>query len=228
MQFPLLKMSEPNNTEMSNNSKNTKHYLETDLEESEARYLAYSNRLAQILRLVGSSPIGRSVSSVNRYFAYTSDVGEAARPIIPPSLVKLAYGISWGYVICDVSLETLKAYEATNKDKDAAIRHGGERLVFNTFASMLLPMMTIHTVVHQAQKFTMNNPSLFVRGAIPTMAGMAILPALPFIFDKPTEYVVEKLFERIWPYKNSYHSQFLVGHDKRDVITDTTTESGKL
>ena len=28
----------------------------------------------------------------------TSDVGEAFRPIVPPSIVKAAYGISWLYL----------------------------------------------------------------------------------------------------------------------------------
>ena len=48
--------------------------------------------------------------SAQRYVAYTSDVGESFRPIAHPWLVKSAYGISWLYLIGDVSHEGYKAY----------------------------------------------------------------------------------------------------------------------
>ena len=35
---------------------------------------------------------------VHRYVAYTSDIGEAFRPVVPPWLVTAAYGVSWAYV----------------------------------------------------------------------------------------------------------------------------------
>lgn len=48
--------------------------------------------------------------SAHRYVAYTSDIGESFRPIAHPYLVKGAYGISWLYLIGDVSHEGYKAY----------------------------------------------------------------------------------------------------------------------
>jgi len=42
--------------------------------------------------------------------AYTSDIGESFRPIAHPYLVRGAYGISWAYLIGDVSNEGYKAY----------------------------------------------------------------------------------------------------------------------
>jgi fission process protein 1 len=48
--------------------------------------------------------------SAQRYVAYTSDIGESFRPIAHPWLVKGAYGISWAYLIGDVSNEGYKAY----------------------------------------------------------------------------------------------------------------------
>lgn len=53
--------------------------------------------------------------SAHRYVAYTSDVGESFRPIAHPYLIKGAYGISWAYLIGDVSHEGYKAYIRNQK-----------------------------------------------------------------------------------------------------------------
>ncbi|KAI5199135.1 hypothetical protein E4T39_06458 [Aureobasidium subglaciale] len=66
--------------------------------ESSVRYAAYASRVRTILM------------SAHRYVAYTSDIGESFRPIAHPYLVKGAYGVSWAYLIGDVSHEGYKAY----------------------------------------------------------------------------------------------------------------------
>lgn len=73
---------------------------EVDSLEGSARYLAYGARLRTAL--VASS----------RYLAYTSDVGEAFRPIVPPAIVTAAYGISWLYLGLDVGYEGYKSVHA--------------------------------------------------------------------------------------------------------------------
>ncbi|KAK6459091.1 mitochondrial 18kDa protein [Scheffersomyces xylosifermentans] len=60
-------------------------------EESGFRYAAYANRFRTILR------------ASHRYVAYTSDIGESFRPVAHPYLVKLGYGVSWLYILGDVS-----------------------------------------------------------------------------------------------------------------------------
>lgn len=69
-----------------------------DSTETDYRYAAYASRARTILR------------SAHRYVAYTSDIGESFRPIAHPWLVRSAYGISWAYLIGDVSNEGYKAY----------------------------------------------------------------------------------------------------------------------
>lgn len=59
--------------------------------------------------------------SAHRYVAYTSDIGESFRPIAHPWLIKGAYGISWAYLIGDVSHEGYKAYLRNQR-----IMHPGE------------------------------------------------------------------------------------------------------
>ncbi|KAJ5480881.1 hypothetical protein N7539_006775 [Penicillium diatomitis] len=69
-----------------------------DSTESPVRYAAYAQRIRTILL------------SAHRYVAYTSDIGESFRPVAHPWLVRSAYGISWAYLIGDVSHEGYKAY----------------------------------------------------------------------------------------------------------------------
>lgn len=69
-----------------------------DSTDSPVRYAAYANRIRTILL------------SAHRYVAYTSDIGESFRPVAHPWLVRGAYGISWAYLIGDVSHEGYKAY----------------------------------------------------------------------------------------------------------------------
>ncbi|KAI0584959.1 MTP18 multi-domain protein [Pyrenophora tritici-repentis] len=69
-----------------------------DTTETNLRYAAYASRIRTIML------------SAHRYVAYTSDIGESFRPIAHPYLVKGAYGISWLYLMGDVSHEGYKAY----------------------------------------------------------------------------------------------------------------------
>jgi mitochondrial fission process protein 1 len=69
-----------------------------DSTDTNYRYAAYAARARTILL------------SAHRYVAYTSDIGESFRPIAHPWLVRGAYGISWAYLIGDVSHEGYKAY----------------------------------------------------------------------------------------------------------------------
>jgi mitochondrial fission process protein 1 len=74
-----------------------------DSVDSNVRYAAYASRFRTIL------------VSAQRYVAYTSDIGESFRPIAHPKLVKAAYGVSWLYLVGDVSYEGYKAYTQNQK-----------------------------------------------------------------------------------------------------------------
>ncbi|KAK1229631.1 hypothetical protein PQX77_007299 [Marasmius sp. AFHP31] len=164
-----------------------------DSVDSEIRYAAYGARLRTALR------------ASSRYIAYTSDVGEAFRPVVPPWAVTAAYGVSWLYLSGDVAYESYKAHrrgptalEAANFSEPTRISLiAVQRATFQSIASMALPALTIHTAVKQAKKAFVNvkNPRVKVWG--PTMTGLAIVPALPYIFDHPVEHVTERVFDWI-------------------------------
>ncbi|KAI0921453.1 hypothetical protein AcW1_004579 [Taiwanofungus camphoratus] len=164
-----------------------------DSTNSELRYMAYGARLRTALR------------AGHRYIAYTSDVGEAFRPVIPPAVVTAAYGVSWLYLAGDVGYEAYKAHRRGPSPLEAA--HFSEptrigmvavkRAVFQSIASMALPAFTIHTAVKQAKKAFSNTRNPRVKTWGPTATGLAIVPVLPYLFDKPVEHATDAVFEWI-------------------------------
>ena len=183
-----------------------------DSTDSTLRYAAYARRLRTIM------------VSAQRYVAYTSDIGESFRPIAHPWLVRGAYGISWAYLIGDVSHEGYKAYVRNQKvlhpqngpDRSAPASTTGskfqapgrvapvddyravmaERAVFQSIASMGLPAFTIHTIVRYSGQALKNAKNQRIRTWGPIGLGLAAVPALPFLFDKPVEQATEWMFHK--------------------------------
>ena len=181
--------------------------------DSNLRYAAYASRLRTIM------------ISASRYVAYTSDIGESFRPVAHPYWVRAAYGVSWAYLVGDVSHEGYKAYLRNQKvlnpptdltapgapqamvapGKVAAIddyrARMAERAVFQGLASMGLPAFTIHSIVRYSGRAMKNVKNVKIRTWGPIGLGLAAVPALPYMFDKPveqaTEWVFHKAFETI-------------------------------
>ncbi|KAJ9606915.1 hypothetical protein H2200_008926 [Cladophialophora chaetospira] len=186
-----------------------------DTTETSVRYAAYANRLRTIML------------SAQRYVAYTSDIGESFRPVAHPILVRSAYGISWAYILGDVSHEGWKAYkrnqrlvapqgdehfDGRQKEPMVQVETGigqkpihipaiedykavmAQRAVFQSIASMGLPAFTIHSIVRYSGRALKNAANTTVRTLGPIGLGLAAVPALPYLFDKPVEEAVEWTF----------------------------------
>ncbi|KAG8749971.1 hypothetical protein FRC14_000913 [Serendipita sp. 396] len=167
---------------------------DADSTNSNIRYMAYGSRLRTAL------------TASSRYIAYTSDVGEAFRPVVHPRIITAAYGISWLYLAGDVGYESYKAYRRGPSALDVAdgfserTRIGMtavQRAVFQSIASMALPAFTIHTVVAQSARFWKRATNVRVKAWGPTLTGLAVVPALPYLFDHPVEKATETSFEWI-------------------------------
>lgn len=184
-----------------------------DSTNSSVRYAAYASRARTIL------------ISAQRYVAYTSDIGESFRPIAHPNWVRAAYGISWAYLVGDVSNEGYKAYTRNQATlhpsalhdvpaaqehpqapgRVAPIDHWGtvmaQRAIFQSIASMGLPAFTIHSIVRYSGQALKNAKNTRIRTWGPIGLGLAAVPALPFMFDHPvevaTEWIFHKAFETI-------------------------------
>lgn len=108
-------------------------------------------------------------------------------------LVTAGYGISWAYLIGDVSFTTYKSSQLGPSPLEAANMSEPTRLsmvavkrsVFQGLASMALPAFTIHTAVRQATKRLATSPNVTLKRWAPTAVGLGIVPALPYLFDEP-------------------------------------------
>ncbi|KAH6634828.1 mitochondrial 18 KDa protein-domain-containing protein [Chaetomium sp. MPI-SDFR-AT-0129] len=187
--------------------------------DSNLRYAAYAARARTILL------------SAHRYVAYTSDIGESFRPVAHPWLVRGAYGVSWAYILGDVSYEGYKAYLHNQRVLDPQLELtarqqqilgvsdvGGEikkptapgtvtpledyrtvmlqRGIFQSVASMGLPAFTIHSVVRYSGRAMKDVKNAKVRTWGPIGLGLAVVPFLPALFDKPVENAVEWVFHK--------------------------------
>ncbi|WFD29381.1 hypothetical protein MSPP1_000390 [Malassezia sp. CBS 17886] len=165
------------------------HEKSTHVDESLGRYTAYAMRLRTLL-----------VSS-SRYIAYSSDVGEAFRPLTKPIVVSAAYGISWAYIFSDVGYTCYKACHTLSTDDPRFASDvawiASRRAVFQTLASLILPAATIHSVVRYSAPIFARSKSVRVKSAGPTLAGLLTVPLLPVLFDHPVEYAVENAFDWI-------------------------------
>ncbi|GAD94384.1 conserved hypothetical protein [Paecilomyces variotii No. 5] len=98
-----------------------------------------------------------------------------------------------------------------------------KRAVFQSIASMGLPAFTIHSVVKYSGKYLRNTKNTLIRTWGPIGLGLAVVPFLPYLFDKPIEEAVEWGFEtairsfagesEVVPLQSPAHSQ------SRDVAT---------
>ncbi|KAM0786733.1 hypothetical protein ACM66B_002171 [Microbotryomycetes sp. NB124-2] len=183
---------------------------EIDTTETPARYLALLARVRPVLQ------------PATRYLAYTSDVGESVRPVVAPRvgkpgsllLIAIQLGVSWAYILGDTAYEGykmgLRADQYCPEHKNAVIGLGiAKRGTFQAIASMLFPSLTIHSVVRYSGKAIKRAQvqSLFVKRWGASLLGLFTIPALPYLFDKPVEHVVDQSFawaqHKLYPDPNS-------------------------
>lgn len=71
-----------------------------------------------------------------------------------------------------------------------------QRAIFQSIASMGLPAFTIHSIVKYSGRAFRNAANKNIRTWAPIGLGLAAVPALPYMFDKPVEEAVEWTFHK--------------------------------
>lgn len=71
-----------------------------------------------------------------------------------------------------------------------------QRAVFQGIASMGLPAFTIHSIVRYSGRALKTAKNTRIRVYGPIGLGLAAVPALPYLFDKPVEEAVEWVFHK--------------------------------
>jgi len=148
-------------------------------------------------------------------------------------MVRGAYGVSWAYILGDVSYEGYKAYwhnqrilnpqvQLTDRQRHILGVNDAtqapillppaapgkvtpledyrtvmlQRGIFQSLASMGLPAFTIHSVVRYSGRALKDVKNKTVRTWGPIGLGLAVVPFLPTLFDKPVENAVEWAFHK--------------------------------
>jgi len=128
-----------------------------------------------------------------RYSAFTSDVGEALRPVLSAKAVNATYGIALGYVFCDIGYHGWLA-QMKKQDVSRALAHSS---TFQFFGSVLVPFGVIHSAVHAGHTI-FHKMGRFTRWG-PSVIGLCLIPVLPSVCDEPVEHAVDWAFDKYWP-----------------------------
>jgi fission process protein 1 len=194
------------------------------IDESEKQHLHHSISLGDGPARYAAYTLG--LSRLFRYLAFTSDFGEALRPVVHARIVSGSYAVAFAYCFTDVGWEAYKTHKAhTDPKSEYGQGEDGkkylnmtvtqvvvERSTFQAFASLAIPAFLIHQSVHLA-KTAFHRLGRFTKWG-PSVVGLSVIPLLPLCLDEPVEQVVEWGFHHYgpWAAKRGHEED---GHDKK-------------
>ncbi|KAI9799379.1 MAG: hypothetical protein M1833_004079 [Piccolia ochrophora] len=188
---------------------------------SSVRYAAYATRIRTILasahRYVAyTSDIGESFRPVAHPWLVRSAYG-VSWAYLGGDVAHEGYKAYWRNkkVLHPTHAEVKARWSAVDAvAQPVDVPHGGEevgtavspiddwrtvvvqRAVFQGLASMGLPAFTIHSIVRYSGRALKDARNGLVRSYAPIGLGLAAVPFLPFIFDKPVEEAVDWTFHK--------------------------------
>jgi hypothetical protein len=148
--------------------------------------------------------LGVAMGKATLAAAHAGDVGvTAAKPSGSKMLRNVLHGVSFAYVIGDVyydSWQVRRRYFLSDRDLYV---HVAERFTFQVLASLVVPSLIIHQVVHWSSKAFegrfQTRPKIPRYG--PLVLGLATVPVLPYVLDQPLEHTVSSIFAKVLPTK---------------------------
>ncbi|CZT42106.1 uncharacterized protein RSE6_01950 [Rhynchosporium secalis] len=173
---------------------------------SAQRYVAYTSDIGESFRPVAHPLLVRSAYGIS--WAYIlGDVAHegyksycANQRILHPDLPREAATERYNNAetdIKDVAREvgvSLQPGKVTPLEDYRTVM--AQRAIFQTVASMGLPSLTIHSIVKYSGRALKDSKNVRLRTYGPIGLGLAAVPALPYMFDKPVEEAVEWVFHK--------------------------------
>jgi mitochondrial fission process protein 1 len=134
-----------------------------------------------------------------RYLSYTSDFGEAIKPVTQVRFVHFLHIISIGYCIADIGLEAYnlrcRGYVTKENKPISAQRYILQRSVFQVLSTIIFPYGIINAtiglgnvIVQRAARFQRYGPSILA---------LCVIPLIPRYIDKPIEEAIEYIFDQL-------------------------------
>ncbi|KAM3074758.1 hypothetical protein ACMFMG_008177 [Clarireedia jacksonii] len=173
---------------------------------SAQRYVAYTSDIGESFRPVAHLNLVRAAYGVSwayligdvaheGYKAYCMNQ-EILHPELPREAIHDRYNdakTDLKAVVTDAGVP-LKPRQVTPLEDYRTVM--AQRALFQGIASMGLPAFTIHSIVRYSGKYLKNAKNVKIRTWGPIGLGLAAVPALPFLFDKPVEEAVEFVFHK--------------------------------
>lgn len=150
--------------------------------------------------------------------AYASEVGESFRPVVKSWMVNTAYALSIGYVCADTGFHTYNVHNELKKQNlsnDQIIKQTAinfcDKAVWHTFASMVLPAVTVHAVVKYSGKtlnYGFNRSSYMTTKHITSIGkysrigsvfmGLISIPIIIHPLDHLTDYLMDNTIRKFY------------------------------
>ncbi|KAL9129073.1 MAG: hypothetical protein Q9217_002380 [Psora testacea] len=99
-----------------------------------------------------------------------------------------------------------------------------QRAVFQSLASMGLPAFTIHSIVKYSGRALKDAKNTRIRTYGPIGLGLAAVPFLPFVFDKPVEEATEWAFHKMF---KTFGGPDAVGHKPKTGRVQELVDEGR-
>ena len=149
------------------------------------RPATYASRVALILRKL---PM---LTQKAKAAAYSSEVGESFRPVVHKRFVRTLYGISIAYVVVDVAG---RSFCVADQGRSKMSYFVFDTLLWHSLASLLLPAVIIHKIVHLSKKVvskvTSNTKAI---AWIPAVLALSSVPFIIHPIDLATDYSLDYL-----------------------------------
>lgn len=127
---------------------------------------------------------------------YSNELGESFRPLIKKSYVHATYGVAITYVFADTFDKSYKSYE---KDKSLvkAAKVGGDVVIWQLLASVMIPGFTINRICWGVQKglklAKFNHP---IAKWVPTVVGLISIPFIIHPIDKSVDILMDESYRK--------------------------------
>lgn len=168
---------------------------------SEGHGLAY---LGWIGRTMARAP---KLIAAQRWMAYASEGTEPFRPVASKWFVRSGYALSFLYVLSDIGVRTRLTWLETHSKQKATVVFG-DTLVFHSLASLVIPAVFIHQIVHGSSKLVSKMSSITryprVAGLAPTIIGLCSIPFVVGPIDHGVEFAMDKTLRQYYEVHSSH------------------------
>ena len=133
-----------------------------------------------------------------RFLGYANEVGEAFRPLVPVEVVYFSYVAAISYILADTVDKGKKGSEGPEGGAIRGTLGALDTFCWQMLASVLFPSFCINRVVTLLASLAEEGslPDLLAAGWVPTVAGLALIPAIILPLDTLAHFTLNQSFRK--------------------------------